>query len=85
MTRVTPQASRTSRPSQSTQTSQRARTAAEIRRYQAWLAERIVSTAPVDSWPPDEMDFFGAEDQDLARTVRRHSRERTITVRPEDI
>ena len=31
----------------------------EAARFQAWLAERRISTAPVTTWPPDELDFFG--------------------------
>ena len=31
----------------------------ESRRFKAWLAERLVSTAPVTTWPPDELDYYG--------------------------
>ena len=34
-------------------------TTAEIRRFNAWLEERRISTAPVITWPPDQVDFFG--------------------------
>ena len=36
-------------------------TAAEIHRFQAWLNERRNSTAPVSTWPVDELDFFGSQ------------------------
>ena len=42
-----------------TQPNHPGRTAAEIRRFKAWLAERLASTAPVTTWPPDQLDFFG--------------------------
>lgn len=61
MTRVSTQTTQTRQTGQSAQTAQPhdAHTAAELRRFQAWLAERRTSTAPVTSWPPDEADYFG--------------------------
>lgn len=46
-------------PKETNQPNRTSRTAAEIRRFQAWLEERRVSTAPVNTWPPDELDYFG--------------------------
>jgi hypothetical protein len=34
-------------------------TGAEIHRFHTWLEERRTSTAPVSTWPLDELDFFG--------------------------
>ena len=36
-------------------------TAVEFQRFHAWLEERRTSTAPVSTWPLDELDFFGGQ------------------------
>ncbi len=36
-------------------------TAVEVQRFRAWLEERRTSTAPVSTWPLDELDFFGGQ------------------------
>ncbi|WLT32771.1 hypothetical protein [Geothrix sp. PMB-07] len=42
-----------------------------MKRFEAWKNERLGSTAPVVSWPPDEIDYFGNRDTKSRATRRK--------------
>lgn len=48
----------------------------ESKRFKAWLAERLVSTAPVTTWPPDELDYYGGTSPSPEPTTSRRLRQK---------